>query len=312
MNSAYKKQIGDLIKKSSSPLILIPENFDMDAVSGALGLYLFLEKNKKNPRIACPIDIPEKLLFFTDKKIIENSLEGECLYKISLGIGESRIKELSYEQEGSILKINLAVSGSEFVLQKPRLDLAEFSYDLVFAVGCPDLSFLGKIYHDNVCFFSEMTIVNIDRRAENKLFGNVNLIQPESSVSELIAEIAIMLSRETMDSRIADLFLAGIIARTNNFQAEKIKAETFALTSILLRTGANREEIIKRLIGINLLAAEKTEFYPSSKITKQIVDKINKESFEYSRKEIKKVEDSDSKLNLLSSDQRGFFGIWIK
>ena len=44
MNLIIKKQICDLVKKSSSPLILIPENFDIDAVSGALGLYLFLEK----------------------------------------------------------------------------------------------------------------------------------------------------------------------------------------------------------------------------------------------------------------------------
>ncbi|MBU4142020.1 hypothetical protein KKE99_04060 [Patescibacteria group bacterium] len=283
MNSENKKQACDLIKKSSNPLILIPENFNIDAVSGALGLYLFLEKNKKNPRIACSIAIPEKFLFLADKKIIENGIQGDCLYKISFDTGESQIKELSYEKEGNILKINLAMAGSNFELEKPRIDLLKFNYDLIFIAGSPDLESLGKIYYDNACFFSETAIVNIDCRAENKKYGNINLIQPHSSVSEIIAEIANMLSRDALDSGIADLFLTGIVAMTNNFQSAKIDAETFALASILLMSGANREEVIKRLAGVNLLAEEYTEFYPSSKITKQIVDKINRESSWYSR-----------------------------
>lgn len=306
MNSANKKQICDFIKKSSNPLILIPENFDIDAVSGALGLYLFFERIKKKPKIACSLDIPEKFLFFADKKTIENSIQGECLYKISFDIGGSRIKELSYEQEKNILKINLAAAGSEFSLGKPRIDLLKFNYDLVFTIGCPDLGSLGKIYHDNVCFFSEMAVINIDSSAENKKFGDINLIQPDTPVSELISEIVNMFSRDALDSRIADLFLAGIIAKTNNFQSTKIKAGTFASASILLRSGANREEIIKRLIGINLLAAEKTEFYPPSKITKQIIDKINKESSWYLRQEKEKIKNLDG-LKFLSLNQRVFY-----
>lgn len=77
MNSENKKQVCDLIKKSSKPLILIPENFDIDAVSGALGLCLFLEKNKKNPSIACSSDISKKFLFPEEKKIFERSIQGD-------------------------------------------------------------------------------------------------------------------------------------------------------------------------------------------------------------------------------------------
>lgn len=293
MNSANKKQVCDLIKKSFNPLILIPENFDIDAVSGALGLYLFLEKNKKNPRIACSIDIPEKFLFLADKKIIERDIQGDCVYKISFSIKESRIKELSYVQEGNILKINLAMAGGDFELEKPRVNLLKFDYDSIFIIGSPGLESLGRIYYDNACFFSEMPVVNIDCRAKNEKFGNINLIQPDSSVSEIIAEIANMFSRDSLDSRIADFFLTGIIAGTNNFQSAKIRSETFALVSILLRTGANREEVIKRLVDINLLAAEKTEFYPSLKITKQIIDKINRGSSWYLRQERAKIKKPD-------------------
>jgi len=306
MNSANKKQVCGLIKKSSNPLILIPENFDIDSVSGALALHLFLEKSKKNPSIACSVAIPEKFLFLADKKIIENDIQGECRYKISFDIGDSQIRELSYEQEEGILKINLATVGNKFVLEKPRVDQLKFKYDLIFSIGSPDLGSLGKIYYDNSCFFSEMPIVNIDCRAKNEKYGSVNLIQPDSSVSELIAEIVGMISRDILDSRIADLLLAGIIAKTNNFQAAKIKAETFALVSVLLRTGANREEVVRYLSNISLLATEKTEFYPSSKITKQIIDKINRESPWYLRQERRNAKRLDG-LMLLSLNQRIFY-----
>ncbi len=303
MNSANKKQICGLIEKSSNPLILIPEDFDIDTVSGAFGLYLFLKKNKKTPSIACSISVGNNLLSEEEKKVIQNGIQEDCLYKLSFDTGKSRIKELSYVQEGGILKINLAVAGGDFELEKPRVDLLKFNHDLVFVLGSPDLKSLGKIYYDNVCFFSEMPIVNIDCRAKNEKFGNINLVQSDASVSEIIAEIAGVFSRDTLDSRMADLFLTGIVAKTNNFQAKKIKPETFVLTSFLLRTGANREEIIKRLISVNLLSAEKIEFYPPLKTIKEIIDKINKESSWYLRQEKDKIKEPDG-LKLLFLNQR--------
>ena len=295
MNSESKKQVFDLIKKSFNPLILIPENFDMDAISGALGLYLFLENNKKKPHIACPIDIPEKFLFSADKKIFKREVGGECLYKISFNMGESEIKELSYALEGNILKINLVTAGGMFKYEKPRVNRLNFNYDLIFVAGSLDLEFLGKIYFDNNCFFSEVPIINIDCREKNKKFGAVNLVEPNSSVSELAAEIVAMFSLNTMSGSMANLFLTGIVVKTNNFQVAKIQAKTFALTAILLKTGANRDEVIRRLTAINLLAAEQIEFYPSSKITKQIVDNINRESSWYLRREREKIKKGESK-----------------
>jgi LPXTG-site transpeptidase (sortase) family protein len=279
MNSANIKQICDLIKKSSNPLILIPENFDIDTICGALGLYLFLKKNNKNPSIACSSDISEKFAFLGGQNIFLNNIEEDCLYKISFNLNDNRIKELSYVQEGNILKINLSTLGGELRLEKPRVDILKFNHDLIFVLGSPGLSFLGKIYSENACFFSLMDVVNIDCHKENEKFGKINLIKPNSSVSEISADIANTFMREMMDNRIADLFLTGIVAKTDNFQSEKIRASTFEMVSVLLRTGANREEVVKRLIVSNFLVEEKIEYYPSLKITKEIIDKINKEYF---------------------------------
>lgn len=290
MDPTDKKRICDLIKKSLNPLILIPENFDIDTVNGVVGLYLFLKKNKKNPKIACAAEIPDNFLPPGKNKLFEHSILGECLYKISFDLDESQVKELSYIQEGNTLKIDFATLGAWSDLEKPRVALAKFNYDLILAVGSSDLGSLGKIYYDNVCFFSEAPIVNIDCREENGNFGSINLVEADSSVSGIIAGIANEISRDAMDSEMANLFLTGIVARTKNLRSVKINAETFDLVSILIKTGANKEEIIKRLVSLKLLAEEKTEFYPSLKVTKQAVDSMNRSFPWYLRQEREKIE----------------------
>lgn len=306
MNSENIKKACGFVKKSSNPLILIPENFDIDAISGALGFYFFLKKNNKNPRIACSVEIPENFLFLSEKKIIESGIDGERRYKISFATGESRIKELSYIQEGKVLEITLAAAGEDFALEKPRVECVKPNYDLAIVAGSPDLASLGKIYRDNRYLFSEIPIISVDHHSFNEYFGTVNLVRTDSCVSEIMSEISGMISRESFDSKIADLFLTGIIAATDNFQSAKISAGTFEAASILLRAGANREEIIKRLAGINLLAAEKIEFYPSDKITKRIIDRMSRESSWYLDQEKGKAKHFDG-LKILTFNQRFFY-----
>lgn len=305
MNLSDQKRICDLIKKSSNPLILVSENFDIDAVNGAIGLYLFLKKNKKNPKIACSGEMPEKFLPAGKRQMFANSIDGECSYKISFNLNESQVKELSYLQEGNTLKIDIATLGSQFSLEKPRIDLARFSHDLVLSLGSPDLRSLGRIYRENICFFSEAPIVNIDCREENENFGSINLVEPDSSVSGMIAGIANAISRDAMDSEIASLFLAGVIAKTKNLRSARISAETFGMVSFLIKTGANKEEIIKSLVALGLLAEEKTEFYPPLEVTKQAVDSMNRSFPWYLRQEQERIEQLER--TKISSSKRVFY-----
>ncbi len=306
MNSENKKQVCGLIGDSSSPLILIPENFDIDALSGALGLFLSLKSNGKDPHIACSSVIPEKLLFLAEKIAIEKSIQEEHLCRISFRIGEGRIKSLSYTEEGGVFKIDLVAAGNDLEFEKPGIKLFRSGYDLIFVIGSPDLGSLGKIYRDNIGFFSRTAIINIDHHKENKNFGFVNLVEPSLSVSESIAEIASLISDNAVSDRIAYLFLTGVIAKTNNFQLEKIRPETFVLASDLIRAGADRDAIIGRLVSLDFLAVEKIEFYPASKITKQIIDKISRKSDWYLLQEKGKVKRIDG-LKLLVLNQQFFY-----
>ncbi|MBU3924827.1 hypothetical protein KJ854_02735, partial [Patescibacteria group bacterium] len=93
MNPDSKQQAGELIKKSESPLILIPEKTEGAAIASALALFLALKKINKNPQIVCLGDIPEKFSYLPEINSITDKISAERLYKILINVGEDNIKE---------------------------------------------------------------------------------------------------------------------------------------------------------------------------------------------------------------------------
>lgn len=241
-----KQQIFEMAKKCASPLILIPTNPEGDGIASALSLFLILEKMGKSPQIASSTAIAEKFLFFPKQEKIQHGISGERAYKISLDVGKNEIKELSYEQIGNILNVNLLTQSNGITEESLTLEPSKFKYDLIFVLSCPDLESLGKIYFENTELFFQTPVINIDHHPSNEYFGTINLIEvTSSSTAEIIAEIEKLLLPLEKDEEIATLLLAGIIAETNNFQSSAINPNTFNTAATLLAEGAKQEEIIK-------------------------------------------------------------------
>jgi nanoRNase/pAp phosphatase (c-di-AMP/oligoRNAs hydrolase) len=241
-----KQQAYEMVKKSSSPLILIPENPEGDAVASALALFLILKKINKNPQIACSKPIAEKFLFFPAHGEIRHSISNERAYKISLEVGNNEIKELSYEQVGNMLNVKVITDYNNISKESLILEPSNFKYDLLLTLSSPDLESLGKIYFDNTELFFQTPIINIDNHPSNEYFGTVNLVEVTSaSASEIITEFKDAVLTEKNDEDITTLLLAGIIAETNNFQSSAVNPSTFSTAASLLAAGARQEEIIK-------------------------------------------------------------------
>lgn len=263
-----KQQIYEMIKKSSYPLILIPENPEGDAIASALALFLILKKIDKNPHIACSKEIAEKFLFLPGQKQIQHRISGERAYKISLDVGNNEIKELSYEQIGNILNVNIITKSNSISKNSLNLEPSKFKYDLIFILSASDLESLGKIYFDNTELFFQTPIINIDHHPSNEYFGTVNLVEVTSaSTAEIITEFKNTILPEKNDEEIATLLLAGIIAETNNFQSSAISPGTFSTAASLLTAGAKQEEIIKNFY--------KTKPLSVLKLVGQIVSNMN-------------------------------------
>lgn len=263
-----KQQIFEMIKKSESPLILIPQNPEGDAIASALALFLVLKKLDKNPQVACSTALAEKFLFLPEQKSITHSVSNDCLYTLSLNVGENNITQLSYEQMGAFLNIYFSTKVNSIKEKSLSLEPVKFNYDLIIILGSPDLESLGRLYFENTDIFFKTPTINIDHHASNEYFGAVNLVDVvSSSTSEIISEILEALSGEPAGEKIATLILAGIISETNSFQSASVNPKTFSLAASLVAAGANQEEIIRNLYKTKPLAV--------LKLIGKIVSKMN-------------------------------------
>lgn len=247
MNIDPKQQVNDLIKKSETPLILIPEKAEGAAIASALALFLTLVKLNKNPGIVCPEDIPEKFSYMPGLKSITRNISAEHFYKIFVNVGEDNIKELSYEKVDKMLTIYLSTKASNLNRESINIESSKFSHDLIIAIAVLNMEPIKPLYLENQEFFSQTPIISIGSPFP-KQFGEINLTEVVSRfVSERVAGITRELAGTDWEPKIATLLLSGIISETNNFQSSKIDHKIFSLAASLMSSGADRDEILKHL-----------------------------------------------------------------
>lgn len=273
MVSENEKQITDLIKNSINPLIVISGRSNLEAVSGALGLFLMFKKTGKSPQIVSSASLAGKFDFLPEVKSIDHNISNEAIYKIAVNVANNDLQQVSYDQENDLLNIYLTVKKGKIKIDSVVLDGAKFKYDLVIALGVPNLNSLGKIYFENKDMFSAAPIINIDHGVVNERFGTINLIEPESAqmVSSIASIIKNILS-SGIDEKIATLLLASVISATDNFQMARIDSKLFALAASLIDSGAQREEIIRHLYGPKTVApvAARAEIVSGENLKKKL------------------------------------------
>lgn len=247
MNSDLKKQAEELIKKSESPLIIIPEKTEGAAIASALAIFLTLKKLNKNPEVMCLEDIPDKFFYLPEVKSIVNKISAERFYKIFINVGEDNINELTYEKMDKMLTIYLSTKANNITSDSIRVEPSAYTHDLIIVISVLSIERIRDFYFENKEFFSQTPIISIGSPFPSQ-FKSANLTEVVSRfVSERVAGLTQELLAAQWDPKIATLLLSGIINETNNFQSPKIDHKIFSLAASLMTSGADREEIIRHL-----------------------------------------------------------------
>ncbi|MEK7161056.1 MAG: hypothetical protein AAB724_03435 [Patescibacteria group bacterium] len=236
----------DLIQKNNRLLIVLPENLNGDNLGAGLALTQALRSLNKKVDLVSAGEVPEKLAFLPFSADLKNKLTVWRDFIISIDTSQNKISRLRYETESNCLKIFLTTPAS--IREKDfHLEPGPYFYDLIITLDTPDLEGLGAIFSENAELFFSRPILNIDHRAANESFGEVNLIEP---VAAACAEIIIPLLARlniTHSEQIATLFLTGLIAKTNSFQNSLTTPRALSLAGDLISQGANQEIIIQNL-----------------------------------------------------------------
>jgi len=245
-----EQQIFKQIEKSKNILLIFPADWDGDALAAALAFFLFLKRFGANAEIAGFKDKEEKspLSFLPAYEQIQNNLNNLRRFIVSLDISQAKISQIKYTVDNNRLNFIISPSEGWFKPENVISQAGEFKYDLIIALGAPDLESLGGIYDRDVEFFYKTTIINIDHQSANEEFGQINFVDLNAvAVCEILYYLLKNYRPELLSEDMVTCLLAGIISETHNFKTSNLTPRTLLTTSELISLGARREEIVDHL-----------------------------------------------------------------
>jgi len=151
-----------------------------------------------------------------------------------------------------------------------RLDPGK-NFDVVLAFDCGDRKRLGV---SSNCLEGRRPLINIDHHETNDFFGDLNLVDADSSsTGELVFEL-IKGAGFPVDSDIAENLFAAIQNDTGSFRYENTTPRSLEIAAELLRYGVSPSQVSQKITGgyglsrLKLLqmALDAMEFYYDGRI----------------------------------------------
>lgn len=292
-----EEQIINQINKAKSILIVFDANWTGDALASSLALFWFLKKLEKEVEIAFynknNIDGQnDKTIwnFLPGYNQIKNNLSNLRKFIVSVNIKNASISQIKYNVEGEKLNFIIAPEKGWFEPSDVSSYSGGFKYDLIFCIDTPDLESLEQIYDNNVEFFYKTPIINIDHKANNEEYGQINYLDINlASNAEIIFNLINHYDKDLLNEDIATCLLAGIISKTKNYKNPNLTPRTLLTSSKLISAGARREEIVQHLYRSRPLSSlkvwgqilNKLETDTTHGLTWSILDLENKEFSDY-------------------------------
>jgi nanoRNase/pAp phosphatase (c-di-AMP/oligoRNAs hydrolase) len=248
-------QARNIIERFQNILIVPCLSSPGDGLGSALALFFTLKKLGKNVNLV-EQEFPEKLRFLTE---LANGPDKD--FVISIDTTAKDIAEMRYEKGRQDLKIRLSLNHGEIgqkdisftsspAAEQIRFSGLEQNADLLIVLGAGSLEDLGETFYQNTNFFYERPILNIANRPDNESFGEINLIEINSSLAEILVKLIKIMEAKNgklMDKKTATCLLAGIIWASQNFRNPKTRPKTFETSAFLIEKGAEHQKIIQHL-----------------------------------------------------------------
>lgn len=243
------EQIKQLIQTKKNILVAFGNQTNGDSIASAVALGLFLEKMNKRVDIVCSgFSLPNNFKFLQKAKDIKANFDYLQKFVISVDINKTGLEELSYDVKDNKLRIFVTPKQSFLNREDIRTAQSDFKYDLIFVVDTPDLESLGQIYDNNTELFHQKPVINIDCKASNENFGQINLINiTYTATTENLYHLFKDIASKNIDKEITTSLLTGIISKTRSFKSQNIKPQTLNTASELINLGADREHIVQNL-----------------------------------------------------------------
>lgn len=250
MSLTPTQQFEELVKKSTTPLVILPQFPSRDAVATAFALAFYLKQIGKETHLAGENIVSDKetFSFIGEPDNLLPSITGARDFVLTFSTTRNKILNVRTETGAEELRIFLTPENGAIDPRDFSFIPAKFKFDLAIVIGSPDKEHLGKVYEENPDIFYELPIINIDNHSDNELFGQLNLVDiTASSNAEILADILSKSALGKMNEQVNESLLAGIITATDSFQKKNTTPKALQIASHLMDQGADQQKIIRSL-----------------------------------------------------------------
>ncbi len=235
MNKTYSfSELQEKISNSGKILVALPSRASFDQVGSALSFFLSLQESGKTVFVTCPTPMTVEFNHLVGIDKITEKVHGTDLI-VSFDYPSDQIEKVSYNDDSGKPNLVIQIKNSAPALseKQARFFYAGVGADLIITLGVKDINMLPQNSDYNVG-----NIINVDIDPLNSGFGQVNVIDAESSsISEVVLGIISGLGLP-LDADTAQNILAGIWGKTNGLSIQKVSADTYEAAAICLRLGA--------------------------------------------------------------------------
>lgn len=249
MVSETPKQIFEAIRRSSSPLLVLPRGAGADGYASAVGFSKLIEGMGKKAEVAAADGAaPVNLGFLPGIEQIKPNIENLRNLVVELDTSKTRVQNMKHEERDGRLFISLTPHQGTWDEKDLRISHSAYRHDLIICFGAPDLEACAHLYHEHKDFFFRTPIINIDRSPDNEHFGQINHVDlTTSAIGETCFELVHSINPSLIDAEIATAFLTGMIAKTRSFRTPHLTPKTLEVAGKLMTLGARRQEIVRHL-----------------------------------------------------------------
>lgn len=232
----------ELLKSSSTVLVLLPPKPSADLIAAGLALHSSLKKADKKSTIGCSSSIDSQL---PGAEEIQQQVGNQNLI-ISFPYKAESVGHVSYDIDKDKQLFNLRIKPSK---EGQPLDPKQVEYsfsgaqaDLVITIGIKSLSELGKLYSEEKEFIDKATLVNIHQEKEELEFSTLDLNARSTGISEatsyLLKKLNLQISQPT-----ATILYQRLLDNTNHFRSPQITPQTFKIAAYLLENNAQTNQL---------------------------------------------------------------------
>lgn len=223
----------------SQNIWIFPSKNLPDSIPSSLALFYTLKKLSKNVNLFLE-DFPKNIKFLVPSL---DFIDYPSEFTISIKNSDKDISQLCYERNENDLKLFFKLKKGIIKKKNVSFDWTWKKPDLIVTIGMTKLDEIGKLPEK----IQKVPILNIDTQNGNKNFGSINLVDQNSTITEITTQLIESIDENLFEENINNCLLTGLILVSENFSKSENLPQVFERVAFLMKKGGSWQKIVKTL-----------------------------------------------------------------